>query len=683
MLGTMLACVALTLLAVAPASAAPAWLAPVNLSEAGETTARPQVAVDAQGDAVAVWEHSNGIDYVVQASVRPAGGSWQTPVDLSESVPSQLNPRVAVDPGGEAIAVWRLTSGGARVQASVRPAGGSWQTPVDLSEAGKEAGGPDVALNPQGEAIVTWTGSHGGNSIVQASARPAGGSWQTPVELSKVKAGENAGSASVALDSKGDAVAVWERSNESAYVVQASERPAGGSWQTPLDLSGPAAEPTDEQVAIDSQGDAVAVWQFWNGEPHGVQASEMPAGGSWQTPLDISESGMLSLHPSVAVDPGGDAIATWEVDEGAGHFVAQASSMPAGGSWQTPVQLSEAGESAGRASIAFDPHGDAVAVWSASNGAGSIVQASSMPAGGSWQTPVQLSEAGEYALDSTVAVDSHGDAVAVWERFPHNDNQEMDVVQAAEHVAAGPLLNEVSIPTSGVAGQQLSFSVAPLDGWATLGETHWSFGDGTDAGGTSVTHTYAAAGSYHVKLTSADVLGNTTSASGTVTVAPSPTPALSPTPTSTPTGVTPSVTPTSAPPSVADLVQSHRGWREGSRRGGFARKPTAPLGTTFSFALNEQASVSMAFTEQVAGRKVRGECLATTKQNRKEPGCERTVTQGALSFTGHTGTNEVSFQGRISASKMLPSGRYTLLITATNAAGQSSQSRSLSLAIVK
>ena len=54
-----------------------------------------------------------------------------------------------------------------------------------------------------------------------------------------------------------------------------------------------------------------------------------------------------------------------------------------------------------------------------------------------------------------------------------------------------------------------------------------------------------------------------------------------------------------------------------------------------------------------------------------------------VSFAGHTGTNTLSFQGRISASKMLPPGRYTLLITATNTVGQNSQPQSLDFTIVK
>jgi hypothetical protein len=47
----------------------------------------------------------------------------------------------------------------------------------------------------------------------------------------------------------------------------------------------------------------------------------------------------------------------------------------------------------------------------------------------------------------------------------------------------------------------------------------------------------------------------------------------------------------------------------------------------------------------------------------------RRVTAGRLIFTGHSGTNKVAFQGRISPVKKLKPGHYTLVITATNSAG--------------
>jgi hypothetical protein len=61
-------------LLVAPATQA-AWLPSVDLSEAGEHTGAPQVVLDAQGNATAVWDTWNGNDTLVESAYRPAGES--------------------------------------------------------------------------------------------------------------------------------------------------------------------------------------------------------------------------------------------------------------------------------------------------------------------------------------------------------------------------------------------------------------------------------------------------------------------------------------------------------------------------------------------------------------------------------------------------------------------------------
>jgi hypothetical protein len=132
---------------------------------------------------------------------------------------------------------------------------------------------------------------------------------------------------------------------------------------------------------------------------------------------------------------------------------------------------------------------------------------------------------------------------------------------------------------------------------------------------------------------------------------------------------------------LQDVRQSTTRWREGNRLARISRAGT-PTGTSFSFSLNEQAQVSFSFA-RVGGRKVSGKCLAQTEKNRRKRACTRTVTAGSLTFTGHGGTNEVVFQGRISPLEKLKPGRYTVVITATNASGQRSQPVSLTFTIVK
>jgi hypothetical protein len=132
------------------------------------------------------------------------------------------------------------------------------------------------------------------------------------------------------------------------------------------------------------------------------------------------------------------------------------------------------------------------------------------------------------------------------------------------------------------------------------------------------------------------------------------------------------------------LSQSAGSWREGSKLARFSRRHrAAPIGTTFSFTLNEAASVSLVFSRQLPGRRVKGRCVAQKRSNRHARACKRTVTQATLALSGRAGTDKLAFQGRISAKRKLPLGRYTLTATATSFAGLRSAPRSLSFTIVK
>jgi hypothetical protein len=69
--------------------------------------AEPQVAMSAQGEAVAVWVDSPSGTYmgIVQAAVRPAvAAPWQEPLDLSAQ--DANNARLAVSANGSAVAAW-------------------------------------------------------------------------------------------------------------------------------------------------------------------------------------------------------------------------------------------------------------------------------------------------------------------------------------------------------------------------------------------------------------------------------------------------------------------------------------------------------------------------------------------------------------------------------------------------
>jgi hypothetical protein len=135
---------------------------------------------------------------------------------------------------------------------------------------------------------------------------------------------------------------------------------------------------------------------------------------------------------------------------------------------------------------------------------------------------------------------------------------------------------------------------------------------------------------------------------------------------------------------LTSLAQTHRVWREGNKLAQISRpRKRPPIGTTFSFSLNEQAFVGLRFTQELSGRKVGRRCVAKTPKNAKRTSCMRTVTAGTLSLTGHAGTNTVGFQGRVSPTRRLGPGHYTLIVTTTNSAAVGSAPASLSFTIVK
>jgi hypothetical protein len=150
----------------------------------------------------------------------------------------------------------------------------------------------------------------------------------------------------------------------------------------------------------------------------------------------------------------------------------------------------------------------------------------------------------------------------------------------------------------------------------------------------------------------------------------------------TSTGTTSTSTPTGPAPAIASPTQSHRTWREGNELPVIARK-RPPVGTTFSFKLNEKAQVVFTFTQQLPGRRVKGKCVAPTRHNRHNRKCTRNLVRGTLSFVGHAGTNKVFFEGRLSNGRRLKPASYTLAIIATNSARQSSNRASLRFTIVR
>jgi hypothetical protein len=348
-----------------------AFGARIDLSAGGRDAAVPQVAFDASGNALAVWQRYDGTNTFVQSSFRPAGGAFAAPIDLSATGRDSTGPRVAFDASGNALAVWQRWNGANYiVQSSFRPAGGTFAAPIDLTVTGRDAVGPQVAFDASGNALAIWQRSNGTNTIIQSSFRPAGGAFAAPVDVSAT--GRDADEPRLAFDASGNALAVWRRFNGTTFIAQSSFRPAGGTFAAPVDLS--ATNSDVPQVVFDASGNALAVWRGFNATNTIIQSSFRPAGGTFAAPIDLSVAGRDAIAPQVAFDASGNALAVWQRFNG-GKTIVQSSFRPAGGTFAAPVDLSIDGQNADMPQVAFDPSGNALAVWRRSNGTNTIVQA--------------------------------------------------------------------------------------------------------------------------------------------------------------------------------------------------------------------------------------------------------------------------------------------------------------------
>ena len=157
-----------------------AWSAPLDLVR-GEVFDTPAIAVDRAGNATALWQENDGSAWIVTSASRPAGGAWTAPVRLSDAATSSWDPQVAVDLDGNATAIWSREVDGTRsVEAARRPLAGEWSESTALSPQG-DAWNPQISVDPAGNATAAWARKDGASWIVQARGLDAAGPVVTEI----------------------------------------------------------------------------------------------------------------------------------------------------------------------------------------------------------------------------------------------------------------------------------------------------------------------------------------------------------------------------------------------------------------------------------------------------------------------------------------------------------------------
>ncbi len=562
---------ALALLGAGSASAAATWLPAGDLSSPGRDAYNPEVAMDAAGNTIALWERQSPLNpsHNIQMSSRSPGGAFSAPVDISLR---STEPDVMFTPDGEAFAIWshfENPPGNYVIQVASRPPGaGSFSPPVTAYSAPTSVIPQDVqlAVNDAGDMIVAWTALDPNSGFekvlcpnpnpelppmgcpnplfIQAAVKPAGGSFSAAVQVSRKrpphpspppgetpqekvereeKEDEEDGAESkltaseprVAIDSAGNGAVVWQFFNGTEAVIQTATRPAGGSFSSLSTISAGGQNATDPELGMDSAGNAIAVWHRAEGAAvRRVEAAIRPPGGSFAPASKLSGPGVFADSPSLSVNPAGTATVAWRLSGVSSTFI-QTSTRPPGGAFSAPETISSGKDEPVFPDVALGAGGDTVVVWSGDSGTNEVARAAVRPVGAPFLAPTNLSGAHPSFFRPHPAVDGAGNATVVWLR----ENGTHDIVQVAGYDAAPPELRNVSIPSSGVVGEALQFSATPFDVWSVQPPS-FIFGDGAVATGNAVSHAYTAAGTYLVTVSTKDAAGTVTTQSGIVTIKP-------------------------------------------------------------------------------------------------------------------------------------------------------------------
>lgn len=395
-------------------SAPSGWSAPelIPAHELGTPAPAYPPAFDAKGDAVVVWTEARlsikeaiTLEYLVRASVRPVDGHWQPAETLSRL---GLDPDVAVDARGNTIAVWQNPAG---VQAAIQPAVGSWLAPQTVASPGGEE--PQIASDASGDVTVVSTRQAPGHSTgIQAVVRPAGGTF-SPVQI--VSAPGNDFYPRLAENARGDAFVAWDLDAARGCLVVAAFRPANGRWSKPRVLSDTHAGcPSNKHVAIDARGDGVVAWVALRGRTQFVETAGRSASGRWTIRHTLAEGSHLDETVGIGMDARGDVMVVWREEAlNRGRSAIWARIRPAGRGWETARTISRT--RGGPPSLAIDARGDALVTWQDERG----IEAAARPAGGPWEKPhtVSVHERGGPGAgdDGRAALDARGDALATWQ----------------------------------------------------------------------------------------------------------------------------------------------------------------------------------------------------------------------------------------------------------------------------
>jgi hypothetical protein len=296
-----------------------------------------------------------------------------------------------MDSRGGAVALW---GGSIRsmLEWSERAAGGSWSPAAPLGAAGRfRVSSASIAIDARDRALAIWAAGNHGREAVLSASRPVGGRWSAPVAVSRVEPGVF--QVDVAVNRQGEAVVAWWTQDLAlgGPVLRAASRGVDGRFTDPTTIARAGwSFPGELDAAIDERGRAlIALTARSRAGQIRVYTVERAPRGHWSTPTPRSGPHERAGQPRIALSARGDALVAWTTRAGALLTV----SRDWRGRWGAPSRPPLQPKASGGLELAMTPRGEALVAWSEIDGRTGRLLAGSRGPDGRWGAPAQVAAA--------------------------------------------------------------------------------------------------------------------------------------------------------------------------------------------------------------------------------------------------------------------------------------------------
>jgi len=285
-----------------------------TIDDPGSFITNPTVAVDPAGNMIALWvSAANSSDgtasYAVGTTSTGFGPAHPLPGDAT-AYPFGVSPQVAFA-GGEIVAAWlRFESARPRIRVAIGNLQGFAEPQTISEDANTSDSSIALGTSSQGDAALVFMQQTSTTQVVGYALRSPGQGFG-PAQTIPANAGNSVGP-HVALASNGRATALWDVQDSGGHHIRYATREPGQNFGFPTDITGdPGVDPGGSEVAVDGQGNAMAVWtSFDNGTPK-TRWANAPLGQGFGSAGTLLGPDQGAQSPEVAYDPQGNAVAAW------------------------------------------------------------------------------------------------------------------------------------------------------------------------------------------------------------------------------------------------------------------------------------------------------------------------------------------------------------------------------------